>query len=417
MTKLQNFLALCAKRMTRKVVAMAAVGILGVVALANAGLGESAAKSVQVETLAKREIRPSVFAAGQVIHGNEVRLSSEVVGKVKAVQVVEGQTVERGELVLAIDDDAYAAEVVRHRAAVRLQEIDMERKRLAIDSLQRQHDRNRHLFERSLLEEYAFEASAHRLSTAQIDFDSARESLAQARAVLAQAAEQLDKTQVRAPLPGVVTSLDIEVGEIAIASTANVPSSILMVIADPNSLLVEIYVDEADVSDVHIGQAAEVVAAAYLDKPMSGTVEFIANTAKLRPNRRGLAFRARIRLATDALPRPALRPGMSCRAEIFLTVGGEVPAVPIRAIVSQDDLVARTVRHFVYVFSPNRDDDRTGVVRKVAIAIGRSDDDYQEVLTGVASGDRIVVGSGRALRQLVDGEAVQVTFERPLAPS
>ena len=411
MMQLRNFLAGRTQQMSRKVMAVVAIGVLGVVALANADLGEPTAKSVQIEILAKREIRPSIFAAGQVVHGNEVRLSSEVVGKVKAVQVVEGQAVERGELVLAIDDDAYAAEVARHRAAVRLQEIDMERKRLAIDSMQRQHDRNRHLFERSLLEDHAFEATAHRLRTAQIDFDSARELLAQARAALAQAIEKINKTQVRAPLSGVVTSLDIKVGETAIAGTTNMPGSTLMVIADPNSLLVEVYIDEADVSDIHVGQAAEVVAVAYLDEPMSGTVEFIANTAKLRPNRRGLAFRARIRLAAGALSRQALRPGMSCRAEIFLTVGGAVSAVPIRAIVSQDDLVARTVRHFVYVFSPDRTDSRTGVVRKVAVTVGQSDDDYQEVLAGVASGDRIVVGPGRTLRQLVDGEAVQVASE------
>ena len=404
-------------RMPRKAIAATTVALLGVVALASVALNKPAVKSVQVEAVAKREIRPSVFAAGQVVHGNEVRLSSEVIGKVKALHVVEGQAVERGELLLAIEDDAYAAEVARRRAAVRLQAIDMERKQLAIDTAQRQHDRNQRLFERSLLDEHAFEATAHRLRVAQIDLDSARELLEQARAALAQASEQLDKTQVRAPLPGVVTSLDIEAGETAIASTTNVPGSSLMVIADPNSLLVEIYVDEADVSDVHIGQAAEVVTAAHSDTPMAGTVEFIANTAKFRPNRRGLSFRARIRLTANTRPVRALRPGMSCRAEIFLTVGGEVAAVPIRAIVSQDDLVVRTVRHFVYVYSPDRAGVDTGVVRKAAIAVGRSDDDFQEVLSGVESGDRIVVGSGRTLHALADGEAVQVAPETPPAPS
>ncbi len=289
-------------RMPRKAIAATTVALLGVVALASVALNKPAVKSVQVESVAKREIRPSVFAAGQVVHGNEVRLSSEVIGKVKALHVVEGQAVERGELMLAIEDDAYAAEVARRRAAVRLQAIDMERKQLAIDTAQRQHDRNQRLFERSLLDEHAFEATAHRLRVAQIDLDSARELLEQARAALAQASEQLDKTQVRAPLPGVVTSLDIEAGETAIASTTNVPGSSLMVIADPNSLLVEIYVDEADVSDVHIGQAAEVVTAAHSDTPMAGTVEFIANTAKFRPNRRGLSFRARIRLSANTRP-------------------------------------------------------------------------------------------------------------------
>ena len=405
MTILRNVRAWRVRWAPRKVIAGAAIVVLGTVALANMGLGEPTLKFVQVETLAKREIRPSVFAAGRIVYGNQVRLSSEVIGKVKEVHVVEGQTVEGGELVLAIDDAAYAAEVMRRQAAVRLQQIDMERKRLAIDSVRRQHDRHRRLFERGVLDEHAFEATAHRLQSTQIDLDSARELLAQAKAALAQASEQLDKTQVRAPLPGVVTSLDIEVGETAIASTNNVPGSTLMVIADPNSLLVEVYIDEADVADIHVGQAAGVVAAAHSGEPMSGTVAFIANTAKFRPDGRSLSFRARIRLAADTLPLRALRPGMSCRAEVFLSVGGAVPAVPIRAIVSQDDLVAGTTRHFVYVFTPQGDS--AGVVRKVPITLGRADDDFQEVLTGAANGDRIVVGSGRVLRQLVDGETVE----------
>ena len=417
MKTLRSFPAWRGRRMPRKAIAAAVVVVLGAVALANMGLGEPALRAVQVETLAKREIRPSVFAAGRIVHGNQVRLSSEVIGKVKEVHVVEGQTVESGELVLAIDDDAYAAEVMRRQATVRLQQIDMERKRLAIDSVQRQHDRHRRLFERGVLDEHAFEATGHRLRSAQIDLDSAREVLAQAQAALAQASEQLDKTQVRAPLPGVVTSLDIEVGETAIASTTNVPGSTLMVIADPGSLLVEVYVDEADVSDIHVGQAAEVVAAARSGEPMSGTVAFIANTAKFRPDRRSLSFRARIRLAADTLSMRALRPGMSCRAEVFLSVGGAVPAVPIRAIVSQDDLIAGTVRHFVYVFAPHDAGAGTGVVRKAPVTLGRSDDDFQEVLAGAAGGDRIVVGSGRVLRQLVDGETVQDAVQTQLGPS
>ena len=75
--------------------------------------------------------------------------------------------------------------------------------------------------------------------------------------------------------------LDIEVGETAITSTTNIPGSGLMTIADPSSIITEVNVDEADVADIRLDQAAEIVAIAYPNQPLQGRVEFIANTAKI----------------------------------------------------------------------------------------------------------------------------------------
>ena len=408
----------------RRTAALLVVGAVVVSSLVGLGMGGSAGRAVEIEAVALREIRPSVFASGRIMHGNEVSLTSEVIGKVKAIHVVEGQTVQRGDLVLVIDDEAYLAQVAQNRAAVRLREIDIERSQLAIANLRRQHDRNRRLFERGLLDEHAFEGSAHRLRTAEIDLDSARQVLAQAAATLAQSEEHLNKTRIRSPISGVVTSLDIEVGETAIASTTNIPGSGLMVIADPASLLTEVYVDEADVSHIRIGQQAEVVAIAYPEQPLTGTVEFIANTAKHQPDRRGLSFRIRMRLADAVQQDFRLRPGMSCRAEIFMASGFEVPAVPLRALVSEDDLILGAVNHFVYVVRGEEGDpslaldaEWTGAVRKAALEVGRSDDEFQEIRSGVAVGDWVVVGPGRTLRYLADGDSVAaIDAAEPAAP-
>ncbi len=388
----------------RRVVAIVVIVVVMAIALVSLGLGGTEAKEVEVETPAVRDIRPSIFASGQIVHGFDVRLTSEVVGRVKAVHVVEGQVVERGDLVLAIDDEAYAAQVEQNRAAVRLQEIDIERKTLAIDDLQRQVERSRPLFERDLLEERTFETMTHRLRVAGIDLDSSRELLAQARATLAQSEEQLEKTRVRAPNAGVVASLDIEEGETAIASSTNIPGSALMVIADPQSIVTEVYVDEADVSDIRLGQAAQVVAIAYPEQPLTGIVEFIANTAKHQSNRRGLSFRVRIRIA--ARDGVQLKSGMSCRSEIFTAAEGEALSVSIRALVNEDDPATRAVRHFVYVVETGDAD--AGVVRKTAVEVGRGDDEFQEVRAGVEAGTRIVVGPGRTIRHLRDGDAVKI---------
>lgn len=390
---------------------LAILVVAGVAAFALAPLfgDQDATRSVQVEALLARDIRPSIYASGQITHGNEVRLTSEVIGKVKTLHVSEGDAVDRGQLVLAIDDETYVAQVEQNRAAVRMREIEIERRQLEIEKLQRQYDRSRQLFQKGILNRDAFETMEHQLNTARIDFDSAQELLAQVSATLDQSLEQLERTQIRAPIAGIVTSLDIEVGETAIASSTNIQGSSLMVIADPSSILTEVYVDEADVSNIHLGQQAELIAVAYPEQPLSGVVEFIANTAKQQMGRRGLSFRVRIRLAEEALNSVQLRPGMSCRAEIFMAAGDKVPALPIHAIISQDDLMARTMHHSIFVFQPDGNEPRNGTVREATVELGRSDDGFQEVLAGAEIGDRVVVGPIRTLRSLHDGDTVEVT--------
>ena len=358
---------------------------------------------VRVETQAAtlRVIRPAILASGQLVHEKEVNLTSEVVGKVQAVHVQEGQRVRRGELMLTIDNQAYAAQVEQHRAAVRLEEIDIDRMALRIENLERRDARNARLREQQLLDEHTFEAARHDLEAARIDLRSVAERLAQARARLYQANEQLHKTAVRAPIDGVVTALDIKVGETAIPSSTNIPGSRLLTIADPLRIVTELHVDEADLAEVRVGQNAEVVAIAFPNEPLAGTVEFVANTARRRQERRGLSFLVRVRI--DDAKSVHLRPGMSCRAEIFTAGAAQSLAVPVQAVMA-DDPAGDSEQAFVYVA-------QGGVARKVKVETGRADDAWQEILRGVEPADSVVTGPSRALRRLRDGDAVTSAAE------
>lgn len=377
---------------------MAAVAALLVcVALASGTFSADAGQVVETALVHKRLLRPSVLASGQITHEEEIRLTSEVLGTIDAIHVSEGQAVSRGELVLAIDSETYAADVVQSRAAVRLQEIDIDRVRARIERLAQEDERKARLFERGVLDAQSLEAIRHELELARIDLQSSQERLEQARARLGQAEDRLDKTRVRAPIDGVVTALDVEVGETAIPSSTNIPGSHLMTIADPGRIIAEVYVDEADVAAVRVGQPAEVVAVAHPDQPMTGRIAFIANTATARQPRRSLSFVTQIRLASVGEIR--LRPGMSCRAEVFTHDGSEELAVPIEAIVA-DGADVGTPRHAVFVV-------RGGSVQRSPVVTGQSDDAYQHVLSGLAEGDRVVRGPGRTLRGLRDGDTVR----------
>lgn len=383
--------------MSRLVIVLLLVALAIGIPLANRTFGGNGGKPVAQAEPSMRTIAPSILASGSLAHENEVTLTSEVIGRVTAVYVAEGDAVEQDQLVLQIDDDAFSSQLEQNEASVRLQRIAIERAELNAANLRRRRDRSQALFKQKLLDEDSFEALDHQYNMAKVDLKSSTERLVQTQAQLKQFADQLAKTQVRAPIAGVVTSLDIEVGETAISSTTNIPGSGLMTIADPSSIITEVFVDEADVADIRVGQTAEIVAIAYPDQPLVGHVEFIANTAKTELNRRGLTFLVRIRISDKN--GIALRPGMSCRAAIFTETEEEVLSLPVQAIATEEIGSTKTQQHYVFV-------ERDGKAVKQIISVGLSDDEYQEVTEGLELDAKVITGPARTLRRLQDGDDI-----------
>ena len=358
---------------------------------------------MQTETLEPHTIRSSVLASGRLVHEEQVKLSTEEIGKVTAIYVAEGDTVKKGELLLQIDDQRYKAAVEQNEAAARVQQIAIERQELQVQNLRTQWERQRDLHDRKLIDDNTFDTATNNLKIAQVDRESSRESLRQVRAQLEQAQDHLAKTRAYSPIDGVVTSLDIKVGETAISSSTNIPGSSLMTIANPASILTEVNVDEADIANIEVGQAARVYAIAYPDQPVDGTVSSIAVTAKVAEGQQGRSFAVKIRLGDPG--DVTLRPGMSCRAEIFSATKEDAVAAPIQSIRVDEDLAAGQTHRYVFV-------NRGGVARRVDVEVGLSDDTYQEIKSGLKLGDEVVTGPDRVLRALKDGDRLVVT-DRP----
>ena len=327
-------------------------------------------------------------------------LSSEVIGKVSELFVEEGDTVTAGQLLLQVDDKNFIAGLEQSEAAERINTIDIERQEVRIENLSRQFERSRSLHERKMIGDNEFDNLKNQLDLARIDLKSSTERLTQARAQLDQVNDNLSKTKIVSPIEGVITSLDIKVGETAIASSTNIPGSSLMTIANPASIYTEVLVDEADVANIQIGQRTEIVAIAYPDQPMQGVVRYIANTAKIAPGRAGLSFTVKIEI-TDAGD-VTLRPGMSCRAEIFTRQDQEVVAVPIQALIFEEDRSALRSEYFIFV-------NDGGIARKTRVDVGISDDEYQELMTTIDDNIEIVVGPDQELRHLLEGDRIDTT--------
>ena len=376
------------------------IGIVVVVIaipLVQARLSGGVKVQVQVEKIAPRSIQASVLASGRLVYEQQAKLTTEEIGRVTAIYVAEGDQVKKGQLVLQIDDQRLRAAVEQNEAAAHVQEIAIQRQQLQVENLRTQFERTRMLHEKKLIDDDKFETASKNLDIAIIDLQSSRASLAQFQAQLSQAKDHLSKTRVYSPMDGTVTSLDIKVGETAISSSTNIPGSNLMTIANPDTMLAEVNVDEADIATIEPGEQARVFAIAFPDMAVEGSVGSIAVSAKVAEGRQGLSFAVKIKL-TDTKG-VNLRPGMSCRAEIFAATRERVLATPIQAIRVEEDLTQKSTKRYVFV-------ERGGLAKRVDVSAGISDDMYQEITGGLGEGDAVITGPDRVLRALKDGDRV-----------
>lgn len=387
--------------MSRKVWVFVGLGVLLVgLPLASKLLRSDGAKEVEVAAVATQSIRSSILASGSLAYRDEVQLRSEVIGKVDSVPVVEGARVSAGDVIVQIDPEQFQAQLEQQEASVRMQEIAIERQSLLIENLERQVQRKRDMYERKLLDTDSYEAAENELALAKVDLRTRRESLSQVRAQLAQARDNLERTTIRSPIDGVVIKLDVKPGEAVITGTTNIPGSTLAVIADPSVMLTEVRVDEADIAKVILGQAASIYTAAFPDTALPGIVEMIATSAEQQPGQQALSFEVKIRL--DEPDRTAVRPGMSCRAEIYTESSEDAVAVPVQAIRYDEDTEGEGAEQpFVFLVAD-------GVTVRRNVELGISSDSHMEITDGLAAGDTIVVGPFRTLRHLKDGESVSV---------
>lgn len=361
------------------------------------------AKEVELAEVEFKLIKSSILASGTLAYREQVQLRPEVIGQVIELHVDEADRVAKGQLVITLDPKTYQAQVDQAEARVRIQEIAIERQRLLLENLEERFQRQRALYQSKLVDEDSFEALENELALARVDLRSLQESLSQARAALDQAEELLGKTRIRSPIDGIVIQVDVKVGETVIAGTTNIPGSQMMVIADPSESLTEVRVDEADIALVRESQGADIFAAAFPDTALSGTVQSIASVAQQTPGQQSLSFLVKILL--DEQDVMEIRPGMSVRAEIYTETTEQTLAVPVQAVLYDEELDDDT---------PNREGDQPYVyviedgkaVRK-DIKTGISSDSDIEVLTGIAEGERVIAGPFRVLRHLQEGDDVR----------
>jgi HlyD family secretion protein len=386
------------RRLVFGAIAFAMIALVVISRLAQHHGGER----VVVMPVRAADLRSSILASGNLAFRQSVELRPQVIGQVVQTTVEEGDHVTRGQVVVRLDPSVYEAAVTQREAAVSQQKSAIAAQRVTVSNLERNLARNKDLFTKHVVSADAFDKLRSDLQVARLTLRSQESALAQAEAELSQARENRDKTVIRAPIDGLVTRLSTHVGETVVAGT-NIPGSSLMQIADPSEVLAEVDVDEADISHVHVGQSAEVHALAVPGRVLKGEVRFIRASADTDSGHQGHMFTTRIALSlAEGL---SVRPGMSCRAEIFTDQRKGVLVVPVAAVLYERDETGKTggkeqgERSYVMV-------DDQGVARKRPVTTGISDDTSIELVSGVKAAEQVITGPYLTLHHLRDGDPV-----------
>jgi HlyD family secretion protein len=228
-----------------------------------------------------------------------------------------------------------------------------------------------------------------------------------------------------------VIKLNAEEGEVVVSGTMNNPGSVIGTIADLSEILANVDVDETEIVDVALGQNAVLKVDALPGREYHGRVVEVGSSGSSRAAQPDVTFfEVKIQMQdADA----ALRPGMSVRAEIRAATHENAVVVPIQSVVERPPLAEEKPAQVagkaaaaaakddaddeededeevkvVFVVEEAKGKGSTRVQQR-QVTTGISDETHVEVLSGLKHGERVVTGPYRTLRDLKDGQSVQVS--------
>lgn len=389
----------------------------------------SGAELVEVGAATRREVlRSFVTASGEIVATRFADVGSSVMGRVVELAVKEGDRVSGGQVLARIDavqaqsdTQAAAAQIAaleaeqtgaRDQIAVARSELDLATARSAEAS--KALERARQLSDAGLLPpaeqdtavatadaaEAQVRAAKAAVARAEQALAAAGRRVAQARAQATRAQDVLSKTNITAPMDGVVSRLQVREGEMVVIGIQNQPGTTLMTISDLSGVNAEVKVAEADVLRMKLGLPATVTLDAVSGVSYHGRIIEIGASA-LPVQGVGAAareFRVVIRLDGDT---SALRPGLTCDAEILADERQDVVTVPLQSVVLRSADAGQpeatgvfVMRDGAAVFTPVE----TGIIGGLDIEV-----------TGLEAGTPIIVGPFALLRTLQNGTRVRTT--------
>ena len=442
--------AVAARKKSRRKwwIILAIVVVIGLVAAAVVKSKQAVKPTmVTTEKAVIRTITHLVTATGKVQPEIEVAIAPEVSGEIIALPMKEGATVKKGDVIIRIKPDFYAAAVDQQDAALASAKAASILAKANQDKAEEDYRRADDLYQKKLISDSDYTVARTGKDVARANYEASLAAIRQVQGALNQYRDQLSKTTIYAPMDGTISVLNNEEGE-RVVGTGQFPGTEVMRIADLSKMEVRVKVNENDIVNVKIGDHTAISVDAFPGRKFDGTVSEISSSALTTGtggasnNQAALAasasdevtnFLVRIRI-TDKEAR--LRPGMSGTVDIETETVKDVVAVPIQSVTvraeggktseelqeqrskeakerSGNDLevvkerqeAKRTLEKLQRVVFVKQGD----IVKMRPVETGVADNSYIEVKSGLKTGDEVVSGSYAAIsRTLKDGAKVLV---------
>ncbi|NIO00875.1 MAG: efflux RND transporter periplasmic adaptor subunit [Candidatus Latescibacteria bacterium] len=293
---------------------------------------------VEVAEAQPRKISSYYLTTAALEPEKQVAVLAKIAGEVKKLLVEEGAVVREGDLICELDDKE--------------QKVALDEARINRDKQKREYERLRSIHERSLLSDKELSDIKYQYELAENQYEAAL--------------LRYEYTKIRAPFDGVITLREVDRGE-------NVSiGSILFEIADTNPLLVRLYLPEKEIASVKVGQEVLITPDSDPASQLKGKITLISPSVDERTG----TIKVTVETRGNAMP------GSFVRVRIVTETHEETLAIPRRGVVSDAG------ETFVYVAEADS-------ARKIEVRVGFEDEEYAEILGGIAEGDTvIVIGTG-----------------------
>lgn len=384
-------------------------------------------KEVEVTEVQTFNIIEKVSATGKIQPEVEVKLSSEVSGEIIELPVVEGQQVEKGDLLVRVNPEIYQSNLERSRAGLQNIRSGLSQAEASLKEAQSNYERNKQLFEKGIISKAEWDRIVSAYEVAQANRQAAFYNVRSAEASVKEASENLGRTNIYAPMSGTISSLDAELGE-RVVGTQQMAGTEILRVADLTDMEVEVDVNENDIVKISIGDSTIVEVDAYLKQEFKGVVTEISNSANATATADQVTnFKVKVRIIKESYDHllkgkpenySPFRPGMTATVDIITNRRDDVIAVPISAVVVKTDTATNGDRNkpagkgapeelFETVYIKKGDEATMRVVKT-----GIQDDARIEIEDGLEVGETVITGPYNTVTKILKpGDKVEVKTE------
>ncbi|TBR18531.1 MAG: efflux RND transporter periplasmic adaptor subunit [Chitinophagaceae bacterium] len=422
---------------------------------------------VSTEKVTKRTIVETVTASGKIYPEVEVKISPDISGEVVELNVAEGDSVKKGQVLARIYADIYALQrdeassrVNQSQASLANSKNGLEALKFNLDQAKQNFERNKKLFDEKIISKAELEQLEVTYRSTQSNYNASLQTIKgleagvqSSQTGLGSANKNLGRATLVAPMNGVISSLIVKKGERVAGNSFNIGTE-MMRVADMNVLEVRVDVGENDVVKINIGDSADVEVDAYNNRKFKGVVTQIASSTKGGGMQAAMSsndvtqYEVRIRLDKESYKdlfdpkKPKkfpFRPGMNASADIKTKIHADVLTVPINAVTTRVQGSDKTVAEKKKEDEKNKKNKETateeeieamvtdeleeivfvvqkdGKVKKVKVKTFIQDINYIEIQTGLNEGDEVVTGPFNVIsKTLKDGDKVLVVAKDKL---